>query len=164
MASENKKAVPLAAGTKAPAFDLESSTGERVKLSDFAGKKTVVLYFYPRADTPGCTKEACGFRDALADYDKAKVAVLGISPDATKAVTKFAGKFDLNFPLLADPDHAVADEYGVWGEKRFMGRAYMGAARVTFVIGKDGVIRHVFENVKPDGHDREVVAWIKENG
>lgn len=164
MASENKKAVPIAAGKKAPAFDLESSTGERIKLSDFAGKQTVVLYFYPRADTPGCTKEACGFRDALADYDKVKVAVLGISPDATKAVTKFSGKFKLNFPLLADPDHAVAEKYGVWGEKKCMGRAYMGALRVTFVIGKDGVIRHVFENVKPEGHDQEVLAWIKENG
>src|SRR6476620_8383700 len=142
MASENKKAVPITAGKKAPAFDLESSTGERIKLADFAGKKTVVLYFYPRADTPGCTKEACGFRAALADYDKAKAAVLGISPDATKAVTKFSGKFKLNFPLLADADHAVAEKYGVWGEKKFMGRVYMGAARVTFVIGKDGVIKH----------------------
>src|SRR5678815_4364724 len=111
-------------GSKAPSFKLPASIGQTISLADFAGKKTVVLYFYPKADTPGCTKEACGFRDALADYDRANVAVLGISPDATKAVTKFSGKFKLNFPLLADPDHAVADKYGVWGEKKFMGRAY----------------------------------------
>ena len=163
MASDNKKATPLAAGRKAPAFDLESSTGERIKLSDFAGKKTVVLYFYPRADTPGCTKEACGFRDALADYDKAKVAVLGISPDDQKAVTKFADKFHLNFPLLADADHAIAEKYGVWQEKSMYGKKYMGAARTTFIIGPDGRIEHVFEKVKPEGHDQEVLAWIQEN-
>src|SRR4051812_5456087 len=161
MAEQNKKASPIHVGSKAPAFDLESSTGERIKLADFAGKQTVVLYFYPKADTPGCTKQACGFRDALAAYDKAKVAVLGISPDPANKVTKFSGKFHLNFPLLADPDHGVADAYGVWGEKKFMGRAYMGAARTTFVIGKDGVIRHVFKNVKPEGHDQEVLAWLK---
>jgi peroxiredoxin Q/BCP len=160
----NPKASPLPAGRAAPQFDLESSTGSRIKLDDFAGKKTVVLYFYPKADTPGCTKEACGFRDALADYDKANVAVLGISPDPANKVKKFADKFHLNFPLLADPDHAIADRYGVWGEKKFMGRAYMGAARVTFVIGKDGKIRHVFENVKPVGHDQEVLAWLKAEG
>src|SRR5690349_21297252 len=153
-----------AVGKMAPKFKLPASDGRTIALEDFRDKKTVVLYFYPRADTPGCTKEACGFRDALADYDKAKVAVLGISPDATKAVTKFSGKFHLNFPLLADPDHAVAERYGVWGEKKFMGRAYLGVARTTFVIGKDGVIRHVFENVKPDGHDREVLEWIKADG
>jgi peroxiredoxin Q/BCP len=158
------QASPVLAGVRAPNFDLESSTGSRIKLDDFAGKQTVVLYFYPKADTPGCTKEACGFRDALADYDKADVAVLGISPDPANKVKKFADKFHLNFPLLADPDHAVAEQYGVWGEKKFMGRKYLGAHRVTFVIGKDGNIRHVFENVKPDGHDQEVLNWIKENG
>ena len=163
MAEASSPSYP-AVGTAAPQFTLPASTGGTVSLEDFKGKQIVVLYFYPRADTPGCTKEACGFRDALAEYDKAKVAVLGISPDATKAVTKFSGKFKLNFPLLADPDHAVADEYGVWGEKKFMGRKYMGALRVTFVIGKDGVIRHVFENVKPEGHDQEVLEWIKANG
>src|SRR5438874_5755656 len=114
----------ISEGAAAPKFVLPASNAEEISLADFAGQKTVVLYFYPRADTPGCTKEACGFRDALADYDKASVAVLGISPDATKAVTKFSGKFHLNFPLLADPDHAVAQQYGVWGEKKFMGRAY----------------------------------------
>src|SRR5690554_400272 len=102
---------PLSAGTVAPKFKLPSSTGESIDLKDFEGKKTVVLYFYPKADTPGCTKEACGFRDALADYDKANVAVLGISPDPVEDVTKFAQKFHLNFPLLADADHSVAEKY-----------------------------------------------------
>src|SRR4051812_40799044 len=123
------------AGQPPPPFDLEDSTGRRTRLADFAGKRTVVLYFFPKADTPGCTKEACGFRDALADYDKASVAVLGISPDPQSKVKKFADKFHLNFRLLADPDHAVADAYGVWGEKKFMGRKYMGVLRTTFVIG-----------------------------
>lgn len=122
-----------------------------------------MLYFYPKADTPGCTKEACGFRDALAEYDRAKVAVLGISPDPIKAVEKFANKFTLNFPLLADEDHAVAEKYGVWVEKSMYGRKYWGAARVTFVIGTDGRVLHVFEKVKPEGHDQEVLAWLKEN-
>src|SRR5258705_13961737 len=106
-----------AVGKMAPTFELPASTGQTIALADFKGKKTVVLYFYPRADTPGCTKEACGFRDALADYDKANVAVLGISPDPVKAVEKFSGKFQLNFPLLADSDHAVAEKYGVWAER-----------------------------------------------
>ena len=162
--ADHPKASPLPAGKRAPKFDLESSTGSRIKLDDFAGKQTVVLYFYPKADTPGCTKEACGFRDALADYDKANVAVLGISPDPANRVKKFADKFHLNFPLLADPDHAVAEQYGVWGEKKFMGRKYLGAHRVTFVIDKEGTVRHVFENVKPVGHDEEVLDWLKDNG
>src|SRR3977135_646143 len=113
MAKQTDSPYP-ATGDKAPAFKLPSGAGETISLADFAGKKTVVLYFYPRADTPGCTKEACGFRDALADYDKAKVVVLGISPDPDKDVTKFAEKFHLNFPLLADADHAVAEKYRVW--------------------------------------------------
>src|SRR5207247_8016295 len=103
-----------ASGTAAPKFELPSSSGQTISLEDFKAKKIVVLYFYPRADTPGCTKEACGFRDALADYEKARVAVLGISPDPLKAVAKFGQKFHLNFPLLADEDHAVAERYGVW--------------------------------------------------
>ena len=125
-------------GNAAPDFNLQSSTGDTVSLAGFKGKKTVVLYFYPRADTPGCTKEACGFRDALADYDKANVAVLGISPDP------------------------VTEKYGVWQEKSMYGKKYMGAARTTFVIGKDGKILHIFEKVKPEGHDQEVLAWLKE--
>lgn len=150
-------------GQPAPSFKLPSSTGQTIDLKDYAGKKVVVLYFYPKADTPGCTKQACGFRDALADYDKANVQVLGISPDPVKDVEKFSGKFGLNFPLLADADHAVADQYGVWGEKSMYGKKYMGVNRTTFVIGKDGKVANVFEKVKPEGHDQEVLAWLKEN-
>src|SRR5271168_3084568 len=150
-------------GKAAPKFSLASSTGKDISLDDFKGKQTVVLYFYPKADTPGCTKESCGFRDALADFDKANIAVLGISPDPVKDVDKFAKKFELNFPLLADADHAIADKYGVWVEKSMYGKTYMGVARTTFVIGKDGKIIHVFEKVKPEGHEQEVLAWVKEN-
>jgi peroxiredoxin Q/BCP len=150
-------------GAKAPAFSLPASNGKTIALSDFAGKQRVVLYFYPRADTPGCTKEACGFRDALADYDKEKIAVLGISPDPTKDVVQFAEKFHLNFPLLADADHAVTDAYGQWVEKSMYGKKYWGAARTTFVIGKDGKISHIFEKVKPEGHDQEVLEWLRAN-
>lgn len=149
-------------GQSAPKFELPSSTGKSIKLADFKGK-ILVLYFYPKADTPGCTTEACAFRDALADYDQAKVAVLGISPDPEKDVTKFAEKFHLNFPLLADADHAVTDAYGVWQEKSMYGRKYMGAARVTFVIGPDGKVLHVFDKVKPAGHDQQVLEWIGEH-
>ncbi|HYE18267.1 MAG TPA: thioredoxin-dependent thiol peroxidase [Tepidisphaeraceae bacterium] len=150
-------------GMKAPMFSLPSSEPEQVSLKQFHGEKTVVLYFYPRADTPGCTKQACGFRDALADYDEANIAVLGISPDPVKDVIKFAKKFDLNFPLLADEDHAVCEKYGVWQEKSMYGRKYWGAMRTTFVIGKDGKVLHVFEKVKPEGHDADALAWIKAN-
>jgi peroxiredoxin Q/BCP len=149
-------------GKPAPKFRLPASNGATIDLADFAGKKTVVLYFYPRADTPGCTKEACGFRDALPQYDKAKVAVLGISPDPVEDVTKFADKFKLNFPLLADADHAVAEKYGVWQEKSMYGKKYWGVARTTFIIGKDGKILHVFEKVKPEGHEKQVLDWIAE--
>src|SRR5438552_9701374 len=125
-------------GAISPKFELPSSTGQTISLEDFKGKKIVVLYFYPRADTPGCTKEACGFRDALADYENARVAVLGVSPDPVKAVEKFAQKFHLSFPLLADEDHAVAQRYCVWTQKSMYGKKYWGVARTTFVIGKDG--------------------------
>jgi len=152
-----------AVGQVAPPFTLPASNGQTISLADYKGKKVVVLYFYPKADTPGCTKEACGFRDALADYDKAKVAVLGISPDPVKAVDKFSGKFSLNFPLLADADRAVTEKYGQWVEKSMYGKKYWGAARTTFVIGKDGRILHVFEKVKPEGHDQEVLGWLKEH-
>ncbi len=150
-------------GKSAPKFKLESSTGKTISLEDYKTKSAVVLYFYPKADTPGCTKESCGFRDAMADFDKKKIAVLGISPDPVKAVDKFSKKFDLNFPLLADEDHAIAEKYGVWVEKSMYGKKYMGVARTTFVIGKDGKIAHVFEKVTPEGHDQEVLAWVKEN-
>lgn len=154
----------ITAGQKAPSFSLASSTGQTVDLAKtLKTKKAVILYFYPKADTPGCTKEACGFRDALAAYDQANVAVFGISPDPEKDVTKFSDKFHLNFPLLADGDHAVAEAYGVWQEKSMMGKKYMGVVRTTFVIEATGKIAHVFEKVKPEGHDQEVLAWLKEN-
>jgi thioredoxin-dependent peroxiredoxin len=156
--------MPLTVGQMAPTFKLPSSTGVPVDLKDFAGKKTVVLYFYPRADTPGCTKETCGFRDTLASYDQANVAVLGISPDPVNEVTQFGRKFNVNFPLLADEDHAIAEKYGVWTEKSMYGKKYMGVARTTFIIGKDGKIVHVFEKVKPEGHDREVLRWLGASG
>jgi len=150
-----------AVGTPAPKFTLPSSGGKTIALDDFRGKKTVVLYFYPKADTPGCTTEACGFRDALADYDRANVAVLGISPDPVGDVDNFSGKFHLNFPLLADADHSVAEKYGVWVEKNKLGNIYWGVARTTFVIDRNGRIAHIFQNVIPEGHDREVLAWLK---
>jgi len=144
----------LTAGTAAPQFDLPTNQGSHIALADYAGKQVVVLYFYPKADTPGCTNDACGFRDALADYDKSNVAVLGISPDPVNAISAFSDKYHLNFPLLADADHTIAQEYGVWqGHLK----------RTTFVIGKDGTILHVFQNVKPQGHDQEVLAWLKTN-
>jgi peroxiredoxin Q/BCP len=156
---------PLAAGEKAPTFKLSASDGSIVDLRQLLGEgQRIVLYFYPKADTPGCTAEACGFRDAIASYRRLDVPVLGISPDPIDDVTSFAQKFSLNFPLLADPDHAVAEKYGVWQEKSMYGKKYWGAARTTFIIGPDGRIEHVFERVKPDGHDREVLAWLNENG
>lgn len=149
-----------AVGTPAPAFKLPSSTGETVDSNTYKGK-TFVLYFYPKADTPGCTTETCGFRDALAGYHKLGVPVFGVSPDPVKDVTAFAKKFDVNFPLLADENHAIAEAYGVWQEKSMAGKAYMGVARTTFII-KNGNIAHVFEKVKPDGHDKEVLAWLQQ--
>ncbi len=146
-------------GKPAPAFKLPSSDGDIVDSSKLK-KGTYVLYFYPRADTPGCTKEACGFRDAIAAYEKLSVPVFGVSPDPVKDVTKFARKFDLTFPLLADEDHAVCEAYGVWQEKSMYGRKYWGAARSTFVV-KDGKVSHIFEKVKPEGHDQEVLDYLK---
>ena len=146
-------------GDKAPPFKLPSSTGEMVDLSKLKGK-AVVLYFYPRADTPGCTKEACGFRDAIASYKKLGVPVFGVSPDPVEDVKKFADKFKLNFPLLADTDHSVAERYGVWQEKSMYGKKYMGVARTTFIIGPDGKVTHVIEKVKPEGHDQEVLGLL----
>jgi len=150
-------------GKKAPAFTLESDAGEKVKLSDLKGKN-VVLYFYPRDDTPGCTKEACAFRDARAQLTKAGAVVLGVSPDAADRHKKFKQKYELNFPLLADPDHAVAEKYGAWGEKTLYGKKSMGIIRSTFLIDKAGVVRKVWPRVKVDGHDEQVLAALKELG
>ena len=153
----------LETGTKAPDFTLPDQDGEDVTLSSLAGT-TVVLYFYPKADTPGCTTQACGIRDHLPDYTAAGVRVLGVSPDPVKAVKKFHDKQALNFTLLADEDHAVCDAYGVWGEKSMYGRTYMGAQRATFIIGPDGVVRHVIPKVSPKTHDDEVLKVLGELG
>lgn len=149
-----------AVGEMAPDFDLPASTGKNIKLADYKGK-TVVVYFYPKADTPGCTTEACGFRDSAEEYKKAGVEVIGISPDPVEDVKAFAEKYSLNFPLLADADHKVCEAYGVWQERSMAGRNFMGAARTTFVVGPDGKITHAFEKVKPAGHEKEVLEAIK---
>ena len=157
--SEAAPTTTLQAGATAPRFTLPSSTGETVGLADYKGKR-IVLYFYPKADTPGCTTEACGFRDAIAGYKKLDVPVFGISPDPIADVKTFAEKFKLNFPLLADADHAITEKYGVWQEKSMYGKKYMGVARTTFIIGPDGKVSHVIERVKPEGHDQEVLALL----
>ncbi len=151
-----------AVGSKAPVFTAEASTGGKVRLADFKGQ-VVVLYFYPKDDTSGCTKQACGFRDAHPDYSSAGVVVLGVSPDPIRSHEKFISKYDLPFVLLADEDHAICTAYGTWQQKSMYGRKYMGVARTTFVIGPDGKIAHVFEKVKPAGHETEVLAWVREN-
>ncbi|MGN6201610.1 MAG: thioredoxin-dependent thiol peroxidase [Solirubrobacterales bacterium] len=151
----------LEAGDKAPAFTLPDQHGEKVKLSDLKGE-TVVLYFYPRADTPGCTTQACGVRDRRADYAEAGARVIGISPDEVGAIDKFAGKFDLDFTLLADADHAVAEKYGTWVEKSMYGKKYMGVARATFIIDQKGKIVRVFPKVQPKKHDDLVLKALDE--
>jgi len=151
----------LVEGDKAPSFSLPDQNGEKVKLSDLKGE-TVVLYFYPRADTPGCTTQACGVRDRKADYKKAGARVIGISPDEVGAIDKFAGKYDLGFTLLADADHAVAEKYGTWVEKSMYGKKYMGVQRATFVIGPDGKVAKVFPKVQPKKHDDLVLKALSE--
>jgi peroxiredoxin Q/BCP len=146
-------------GDLAPNFELPDQQGNRVRLSDLKGKP-VVLYFYPKADTPGCTTQACGVRDHRADYDHAGAVVLGVSPDPVKKVKAFDDKYGLAFPLLADADHSVAEAYGVWGEKSMYERKYMGVERTTFVIGADGVIQEVFRRVKPAQHDELVLGAL----
>lgn len=147
-------------GDVAPEFTLTDQNGATVSLSSLRGK-TVALFFYPKADTPGCTVEACSFRDAKTDFDAANVVVLGMSPDPVKAQQKFAAKFGLPMQLLADAEHSVAESYGVWVEKSMYGRTYMGVSRETFIIGPDGIISHIFRKVKPDGHAAEVLAVLK---
>lgn len=146
-------------GTKAPDFKLEDSQKRRVSLRDFRGKK-VVLYFYPKDDTPGCTVEACGFRDDYSQYTSQGAAVIGISPDDTDSHARFAQKYDLPFFLLADPDHKIAEAYGVWKEKTQYGRTYWGIERTTFVIDEQGQIVKVFPRVRPQDHSREVLEAL----
>ena len=148
-------------GDKAPGFSLEDQNGKTVSLSDFGGK-TVVLYFYPRADTPGCTTQACGVRDRGAEYEAAGATVIGISPDEVEDIAKFGDKFDLDFTLLADPDHSVAEAYGTWVEKSMYGKKYMGVQRATFIIGPDGKVAKVFPKVQPKKHDDLVLGALAE--
>jgi len=150
----------LAAGDTAPDFSLPDQNGEPVTLSDLKGE-IVVLYFYPRADTPGCTTQACEVRDRRADYEQAGARVIGISPDEVKAIDKFAGKYDLGFTLLADADHAVAEAYGTWVEKSMYGKKYMGVQRATFIVSPDTKIAKVFPKVSPKQHDDLVLKALR---
>ena len=149
----------LAEGDKAPDFALPDQSGETVKLKDLRGE-TVVLYFYPKANTSGCTVQACGVRDRRADYAAAGARVIGISPDEVNDVDKFAGKYDLDFTLLADADHAVAEKYGTWVEKSMYGNKYMGVQRATFIIDPKGKIARVFPKVQPKKHDEVVLKAL----
>jgi|SRR5581483_2674703 len=146
-------------GDQAPDFTLPDQNGNPVTLSELRGKR-VVLYFYPKADTPGCTTQACGVRDHRTVYEHADAVVLGVSPDPVKAIATFDTKYSLGFPLLADEDHAVAETYGVWVEKSMYGRKYMGVERSTFVIGADGRISQIFRKVKPAEHDELVLGAL----
>lgn len=151
----------LQPGDKAPDFTLRDQHGEEVSLSDLRGQ-TVVLYFYPRADTPGCTTQACGVRDRSDEYAAAGARVIGVSPDEVEAIAKFDDKHGLGFTLLADPDHAVAEAYGAWGEKSMYGRKYMGVLRSTFIIDPEGDVARVFPKVQPKKHDDLVLKALAE--
>ena len=157
MAKELK--LELKEGGVAPGFSAATNNGSKVSLADFKGRN-VVLYFYPRDDTPGCTKEACAFRDHFAAFRKKGAVVLGVSTDPVKSHDKFAEKFKLPFTLLADEDKKIVEAYGVWGEKSFMGRKYLGTHRVTFLIGRDGRIKKIWPQVKPEEHAAEVLAAL----
>ena len=148
-------------GKKAPAFTLAADDGTKVRLTALKGNP-VVLYFYPRDNTPGCTKEACAFRDRKSEIQELGATVLGVSPDTVESHVKFRDKFSLNFPLLADPDHVVAEKYGAWREKNMYGKKSMGIQRSTYLIGADGKVARVWARVKVDGHDEQVIAAIKE--
>ena len=151
--------MPISAGIPAPEFEMLDDTNVKRKLSDFRGQK-VLLYFYPADDTPGCTKEACNFRDDYSAYEKAGVVVLGVSPDDVESHVKFKKKFQLQFPLLVDEGHKVCDAYGVWGPKKFLGKSYEGILRTTFLIDEQGNILRVFENVRPAEHSAEVLSVL----
>jgi peroxiredoxin Q/BCP len=152
--------MPIQAGNPAPDFTLADETSTVRHLSDYRGRP-VVLYFYPKDDTPGCTTEACNFRDDYSAYVDANVIILGVSPDSVESHAKFKKKHSLPFPLLADEQHEVCEQYGVWRLKKFMGREYMGVLRTSFLIDSGGKVKRVFENVKPAGHSAEVLAALK---
>jgi peroxiredoxin Q/BCP len=151
-------------GNMAPAFSLLDSDGKKVSLSQFKGKQNVVLYFYPKAMTPGCTVQACGIRDSKKALAKLDIVVLGVSPDPVARLGKFIEKQGLNFTLLSDEDHAVAEKYGAWGLKKFMGREFMGVLRTTFIIGKDGRLKQVMEKVNTKTHHDDVIALVRDLG
>jgi peroxiredoxin Q/BCP len=148
-------------GEKAPDFSLHDQDKKKISLRDFIGKQEVVLYFYPKDDTPGCTKEACGFRDSIKAFKKKEVVVLGVSNDDPTSHQKFANKYELPFPLLSDVDKKVSEAYGVYKEKSMYGKKYMGIERTTFVIGKDGKVKKIFPKVKVEGHVEEVLEALK---
>jgi peroxiredoxin Q/BCP len=152
--------MPISEGIPAPDFQAVDDNGITRHLEDFRGKD-VLLYFYPADDTPGCTKEACNFRDDYSDYQKAGVVILGVSPDSVASHVKFKAKYQLPFPLLVDESHKICDAYGVWGPKKLMGREYEGVLRTTFLINKKGNISRVFENVRPAEHSAEVLEQLK---
>ena len=147
-------------GNKAPVFTLKNQKGEKVALKDFAGKKNVVIYFYPKALTPGCTTQACGIRDTQADLDSRDTVVFGISPDPMDKLQKFIDKHDLNFDLLSDEDHAIADKYGVWALKKFMGKEFMGIVRTTFVINKESRLVAIMDKFKTGNHHEELITVL----
>jgi len=149
-------------GTEAPDFELPNQDGETVKLADLRGK-WVVLYFYPKADTPGCTTQACSIRDRTSEYEELGAEVIGVSPDEPKELRKFADKYDLPFTLVGDTDHSVADAYGTWVEKSMYGRKYWGNARATFLIDPDGVVRHIIPKVSPKTHDDQVLSALRDH-
>ena len=150
-------------GTTASDFSLLNQRGEKVSLKDYRGTKNVVLYFYPKAMTPGCTVQACGIRDSKAEFAAVDTVVMAVSPDSVDRLVKFEDKQELNFTLLSDEDHKITEEYGAWDLKKFMGREYMGVLRSTFIIGKDGEIKYVMGKVKTKTHHEDVLEWIKEN-
>lgn len=152
---------PLVESSQAPEFTLLANNGKKVSLSDFHGKKLVVLYFYPKDDTPGCTVEACNFRDSVSALEKKGVAVLGVSPDGLESHKKFSAKFKLPFLLLSDPEKKVLSAYGVWIEKSMYGRKYMGVERSTYIIDKKGIIVKLFRPVKPENHHQEVLEFLE---
>ncbi len=151
-------------GNLAPAFTLANQDGEKVSLKQFRDKSNVALYFYPKAMTPGCTVQACGIRDSKKALAKLDTVVLGVSPDAVARLGRFIDKQDLNFTLLSDEDHAITEKYGCWDLKKFMGREFMGVLRTTFIIGKDGKLKHVMNKVKTKSHHDDVMSLIKELG